>query len=114
MRSQFISACFVSGITCVEVSGDTVVVDGNGQLGTAAVNEGVAQTAQQSRGTTGNHYRVEGNDCAATERYRRFDSATQRPSVRNSEGERTARRSDSVHGGLEVSKHSPQTILNHQ
>ena len=34
---QFISACFVSGITGVKVSGDTVVVNGNGQLGTAAV-----------------------------------------------------------------------------
>jgi hypothetical protein len=32
----FVVACFVAGITGVGVSGDTVVVDGNGQLGTAA------------------------------------------------------------------------------
>ena len=33
---EFISACFIGGISGVGVSGDPVVVDANGQLGTAA------------------------------------------------------------------------------
>ena len=33
---DFVNACFVAGISGVGVSGDPVVVDGNGQLGTAA------------------------------------------------------------------------------
>src|SRR5215475_10122915 len=33
---NFVSACFVAGITGVSVTGDTVVVNGDGQLGTAA------------------------------------------------------------------------------
>jgi hypothetical protein len=56
----FISACFIGGITGVGVSGDPVVVDTNGQLGTAAAGSPLSlkevlkqrQVVQQLKATT--------------------------------------------------------------
>jgi hypothetical protein len=56
----FISACFVQGISGVGVSGDTVVVDADGQLGTAAAGSPLSlkevlkerQVVQQLKATT--------------------------------------------------------------
>ena len=57
---DFISACFIGGITGVAVSGDPVVVDGNGQLGIAAAGSPLSlkelvkerQVVQQLKATT--------------------------------------------------------------
>ena len=56
----FIGACFIQGISGVGVSGDPVVVDGNGQLGTAAAGSPLSlkevvkerQVVQQLKATT--------------------------------------------------------------
>jgi hypothetical protein len=56
----FINACFIQGISGVGVSGDAVVVDGNGQLGTAAADSPLSlkevvkerQVVQQLKATT--------------------------------------------------------------
>ena len=56
----FVGTCFIAGISGVGVSGDTVVVDGNGQLGTAAAGSPLSlkevikerQVVQQLKATT--------------------------------------------------------------
>ena len=57
---DFVGACFIAGISGVGVSGDPVVVDGNGQLGTAASGSPLSlkealkqrQVVQQLKATT--------------------------------------------------------------
>ena len=59
-ENGFIAACFIQGISGVGVSGDPVVVDGNGQLGTAAAGSPLSlkevvkerQVVQQLKATT--------------------------------------------------------------
>ena len=59
-ENGFIAACFIQGISGVGVTGDPVVVDGNGQLGTAAAGSPLSlkevvkerQVVQQLKATT--------------------------------------------------------------
>jgi hypothetical protein len=59
-QPEFISACFIGGITGVPIDGDTVVVDGNGQLGVPPAGSPLSmkevlkerQVVQQLKATT--------------------------------------------------------------
>jgi hypothetical protein len=106
---KFTDACFIAGITGVPVSGDPVVVDGNGKLGVAPAGHPLSMNELLKE-----HKKVEEQQASIADLKATVAQQQKGMDVLTAQLKEQAAQIQKVSAQLQVSKAAPQTVLNSQ